>query len=1354
MENRLTDYEQYYVLLSHNMIELPSNAPTWSTMREAMLQAVRTNVANHKALRNDTRQFGPKNGASQMKAHITAFKENTSVGKNQAVYDGLLTYAKVVYAAMLMEDYSAKFYEARSTAELDMIVNSINAAMNLLKMDMPGTIMLPGISGIVQPTAQNLKTIDMQEITTCLKAFSTAAEGAAIGTHAENVAKTAKDLLWSNVICTPDTEIPDDTDITDEDLADLEDDIEDNIEDDIADESTDDIEDEPTEKEDEQNAAKKKELAMAFESSLVPLSRVAAELADLISDSITEGSPAGFGIYANASAGGSELYCISAKSDGGLIPAPFTLAPDLDPAVKTSVIGDVKQADYLVYQQLNQYDRNMASETEDLAASLASKTPGFWLYYMTTLITGYTACLKGKYNLKAAAKAGRVKLNDSATRVKSSADIKNYIYWSLSEMIIDTALQKGIQPGQLSVITAYADECTNYLLSQALQTYIRTYVQLVKRKDSYGNKLPKAGTILLVHFGTAYQDENEFENLKSRLETTLKSRGGLAEVEAVQGDNLYSTSICIQPYGEVTEPDFLGNHFDQIRDNIWSGNLLLGTHNNRAYYLPFDLAKDQATNKHLFTMYAASRAGKGNLTLTILAQALKAGIDVAYVDCKPETGPALGQLAWLNNLEAFVFNGTASGLAPYSGPMEDHAGQMRTNYLELAGSVPSAITKPVAEKFRTFLPYLKSLYVCMLASRLRARQPGTYGQQSSLWVFDEVQAASKLEKELNELVADELKNLKAKQKVRKGETVPAGVDEAIAYIEAYEMLKTAIRTEIEQFITVSLGKAKMTVFFIFQEPSWIKTNQKAPGSLIADFVDKIGGNSTKLIGRNAIKEACGSYGNANVLNKTWYRQICASASWALYEGPVKDGDVPPTLIFKPYDVWGCPLAPNGEAQSPEEMKATLASEDGLRYFQRVVQELVGTDNAAQILNRTYNGMLPVVQSFTDVPEVKNYIYNVECTSELNPAGSKKDSQTISIDGSEFNNGADNTPVNNTATFANQPDSSNPILERARAEAEARANDPFAQFGSKHQTLTPEEIIQITQRPNVGTNGLNVVDRSEFNGASPLQARDNATATSRNDKNEVIINDAQVRPENIKPINNTNYVRTSVQISDSLFQTNNLRKIAKNLDNIWEQLLKAIVKQCGGKGAVKMLYIDQSYIVVNGKLVDHGCLENNFINGLDEIAYMPDILRLFPALTELLMAEPMLDLLNEQLDEAIVKKSVKAGKELTLPEYLFRTYPALNKVVNTTSKHAWSRRDLLSPTKDRSERIKQQLDEQRARKEQGNAIQHIRNTYNSKHDKGTADKAERVKRARNATKKKKYRGGVFGWIAYNGLLKHL
>ena len=1345
MENRLTDYEQYYVLLSHNMVELPSNAPTWSTMREAMLQAVRTNVANHKALRNDTRQFGPKNGASQMKAHITAFKENTSVGKNQAVYDGLLTYAKVVYAAILMEDYSAKFYEARSTAELDMVVNSINATMNLLKMDMPGTIMLPGISGIVQPTAQNLKTIDMQEITTCLKAFSTATEGAAIGTHAENVAKTAKDLLWSNVICTPDTEIPGDVDIDDADITD----------EDLEEEGTAATEEESAEKENEQGLVKKAELTAAFESSLAPLGKIAAELSDLIGDSITEGSPAGFGIYANASAGGSELYCISAKSDGGLTTAPFTLSPDLDPTVKASVIADVKQTDYLIQQQLNQYERNMTTETEDLAASLASKTPGYWLNYILTLTTGYVSCLKGKYNLKAAAKAGIIKLNASETRVSSAADIKSYIYWSLSEMIIDTALQKGIQPGQLSMISAYADECINYVLSQALQTYIRTYVQLAKRKNNYGKKVPKTGTILLVHFGTAYQDENALEALQANLEATFTSRGGLVDVSPVQGDNLYSVSISVQPYGEVTDPDFLGNHLDQVRDNIWSGNLLLGVNNNRAYYLPFDLENDQTTSKHLFTMYAASRAGKGNLTLTILAQALKAGIDIAYVDCKPETGVALGQIAWLNNMEAFVFNGTGSGLAPYSGPMESHAGQMRTNYLELAGSVPSVITKTVAEKLRTFIPYIKSLYLCMLASRLRAEQPGTYAKNSSLWVFDEVQSASSLEKELNRLLDDELKDLKTKQKVKKGETVPEGVNEAIAYIEAYEKLKKAISTQITEFSTKNLGKAKMTVFFIFQEPSWIKENQKGPGSLIADFVEMIGGNSTKLIGRNAVKAACGPYGYAGVLSKPWYKQICATASWALYEGAVGHGEVPPTLIFKPYDVWGCPLGADKEAQSPSEMQATLASEDGLRYFQRVVQELVGLDVAAQTLNRTYAGMLPIVQSFTDVPEVKNYVYSVECTSELNPAGSQESNPTIDVDVDTFNDFASNTAsanVDMSMTGTEQPIT--PIAERARAEAEARANDPFAQFGSKRQTLTPEEIMQITQRPNVGTNGLNVVDRSEFNSASPLQARDNATATNRNEKGEVIINDTQIRPENIKPINNTNYVRTSVQISDSLFQTDNLRKIAKSLYNIWEQLLKAIVKQCGGKGAVKMLYIDQSYIVVNGKLVDHGCLENNFINGLDEIAYMPDILRLFPALTELLMAEPMLDLLNEQLDEAIIKKSVKAGKELTLPEYLFKTYPTLNKVVNTTSKHAWSRRDLLSPTKDRSERIKQQLDEQRARKEQGNAIQRIRSTYSSKHSTGTADKAERVKRARNATKKKKYRGGVFGWIAYNGLLKHL
>lgn len=1131
----------------------------------------------------------------------------------------------------------------------------------------------------------------------------------------------------------------------------------------------------------EQNLAKKLELAAAFESSLAPLGKIAAELSDLIGDSITEGSPAGFGLYTNASAGGSELYCISARSDGGLTAAPFTLSPDLDPTVKASVIADVKQTDYLIQQQLNQYERNMTTETEDLAASLASRTPGYWLNYMLTLTTGYVACLKGKYNLKAAAKADIIKLNTSETRVSSAADIRNYIYWSLSEMIIDTALQKGIQPGQLSMISAYADECINYILSQALQTYIRTYVQLAKRKNNYGKKVPKTGTILLVHFGTAYQDENALETLQAKLDATFTSRGGLVDVSPVQGDNLYSISISVQPYGEVTDPDFLGNHLDQVRDNIWSGNLLLGVNNNRAYYLPFDLENDQTTSKHLFTMYAASRAGKGNLTLTILAQALKAGIDIAYVDCKPETGVALGQIAWLNNMEAFVFNGTKTGLAPYSGPMESHAGQMRTNYLELAGSVPSAITKTVAEKLRTFIPYIKSLYLCMLASRLRAEQPGIYAKSSSLWIFDEVQSASSLEKELNRLLDDELKDLKAKQKVKKGETVPEGVNEAIAYIEAYETLKKAISTQMTEFSTKNLGKAKMTVFFIFQEPSWIKENQKGPGSLIADFAEMIGGNSTKLIGRNAVKAACGPYGYAGVLSKPWYKQICATASWALYEGPVGHGEVPPTLIFKPYDVWGCPLGANKEAQSPVEMQATLASEDGLRYFQRVVQELVGLNTAAQTLNRTYTGMLPIVQNFTNVSDVKDYVYSVKCISELNPTISSNDTP-IDININDEIGQPIETPINgqytetqtNVQSIEFQPkndgfDDAREEQARARYEQQKElerlknlagqkdektdaANElqnrlkKLADMSAAELELATKEMSdQILAGNWVIHKNMPVVTVDEAEKAGTVTAHDTAAIFEYDEHGRRKFDASKVPAENKRPLNegkDGNYVNFPHPVlNNSFFQGNNVRKLEKGKTNAWRDFVKRLIVNMSGRNAITSLMITENEIIVNGKLIEHSFLENNYITSLSQIADLRYLLEQLTNLAVLSLSQDMLNTLFIQTEDQYENPDSKKTNR-TFEEYIFLSLcPKLNKLIVLGSQRSLTRAQFVEQRKNnkkqKSALYKQMKRGSDTRKSISQMKQHFVKNNSGKYH--LSDTQSRYKAAQ-----KKYKFG-FNWL---------
>lgn len=276
-------------------------------------------------------------------------------------------------------------------------------------------------------------------------------------------------------------------------------------------------------------------------------------------------------------------------------------------------------------------------------------------------------------------------------------------------------------------------------------------------------------------------------------------------------------------------------------------------------------------------------------------------------------------------------------------------------------------------------------------------------------------------------------------------------------------------------------------------------------------------------------------------------------------------------------------------------------------------------------------------------------------------------------------------------------------------------------------------------------GLNKIKLEQL--VKALMAKDNAKVIYQDKNGRLIIDTKQADPENVKSVNEKNFIDTNVKIDNNVFKTDNLKKIKRSLYATWEYLLSEILRDAGGKGAVRQIVMDSNDVHVNGKKVGHHCFENDFIHSLEDFVYLPDIFKKFPALTEIILSQPMMNLLNDQLDDVIVKASIKQGKELSMPEYLLKTYPNLNKIINGTARQYFTRRDLLNTTKDRAQRIREQLEEQKARQAQGKAIDKIKRTYNNNNGK-VQDKAQRLSSSRGSSNKPQYRFGFIGKAIYS------
>lgn len=1386
MGTNITDYEQYYVLLSHNMVELPANAPKWETLKGSMKKVLFNNAVNYKQFNSNKGLFASKGTAAEIRKALNDFAE-VPAGKTQTVYDGLATYAKALYAAATLEENLLKFYNtANPTAEeLNKIAGTIKSTMDVLSSDMPGVIMIPGISGITEITGSHLAHIDIPQVIGFLKAYTKAVNSTVLGTYAENVAKVPKDMLWANVVCTPDPDLPD------EDI-----DMDDITEDELNDE-------EETKPEEEETTSAKEENDDDSEAELLARwrkanwtgieSKVDSLLATLetLYKSGIESLPA-VGILINNGADKSPLISAKTLKQGNDVSTTIVNEIDSGSRFDLKIMNVMaKSLDSLNF--MDGIDEKTGFPTYEALMSNKGVMRNAHLMFQTASIP-FSGHNHNKNSIRKWISATKgmssdewLKKNNNGkvTTLCKWSDVKAWYRWVIENTLFRYFTAAGLTP-----------ESTDLSCGEITEKIADTFIAKMKNVVSVSERVSRKSRMETTELKIATDKSLDIAKIAEDIALVLNT-GNAKDITCnarMLTNQVFSLTIVYDQAAANKATKFAAEVIDTIiasgNTPSWDNVLIGRKQSGDLLFWNFMDVPDGASCS--YAIYAGSGAGKGNLTLTLMAAALADGRQLFYTDGKPDSGGSIAALAWKAGKEAYMFDGQPKGTgSSFPGILEEHpvVNGMRSidEITKYSSAIPIGIfNEGSATMFLGVCRYLRSLELCIRIINAR----GAYSLPKDnwqVWVFDEMTAMSANEITVRKAMGTYISNkgygncfsiTKAtKEKPNNGGIVIAykpgdkleeakQADAGIAYICDWLKWTGSIIAEVPNLVKIALRQAEANIFLIFQKADWLE--EHAGLTTISMFATAL--DCRKIVGSNGLANGCGQYGDGHTLAASWYTDYVAKGTgwWAMsnVSDLRKAGDA--VEVIKPYSIWG--YRKQGDTTSPAE-----------NFFDYYVDKLsvVCKQSVADTLQNAFDYADAAVKQLGTngviiaAPTLKDYIYNVGQFSvdgaDFDPSTLNEKLKNSGIEGLADHTSDYNSPVTEGSDIL--VDSDIPVDSDISVDSDILVDsdipvntpqglggtsvNPFDQLGQKVGDMTPDQIINMERNPNTGANGLNTVSRDELRGGNPLQARDNATATSRNEQGENIINDQQVRPDNVRNINDSNCVFTDVQINNSVFQTNNLRKITKALDNAWERLLKTIVRQVGGKGAVRLITMNSEQIYVNGKLVSNGCLNNEFISSFEDIAYMPDIFRLFPALVEIRLTTPLLDLLNEQLDDFIVKVSVKAGKELSLPEYLFKAYPNLALIIDISQKNQiWRRRDLLNSTKDRSARIKEQMEEQKARKEQGNVIQRIRNNYNTKHNGGTPDKKEQLKRARSATKKKKYRGGVVGWLAWHSILKHL
>lgn len=560
--------------------------------------------------------------------------------------------------------------------------------------------------------------------------------------------------------------------------------------------------------------------------------------------------------------------------------------------------------------------------------------------------------------------------NKSTTSLTKFSDVASWIRWSVENIIYNSLIRMGITASNSdmnkasNVISAITSSLKNVAVVADRENGVATEIRISSYK---------------------YIDVDRLTAIVSRVlgnrNITTRVNSGVTDMRIVFDE----------------EKDGRSNKFAyEIMDNVlqsdnppsWS-HALLGKTEDGSYLFWDDFMNpsNESPYKRCYTIYAASRSGKGIMTSTLLASALCDGKQVFYTDGKPENGATLGMIAWSKGKEAYAFDGKAVGDAPFIGNFEDWTNGVRS-YADTTAHLKDLPKELFEESFSAseqldflgVMRYIRSMYLC--ARNINERTKGGNETPWQIWVFDEMTSMAKKEANIRKKFTSYLasrglctgKNIiktaltvndKLKEYLGGGDKA----DEGVIYIQNWLTWADKIASYMSEASVITLGKARLNLIFIFQEATWIREDDGVTtiGRVVASL------KSTKIIGNNGMSYQCGEYGDGIAMNKDWAKKVNSGTGWwgiSSVSNIAKDERV---KVFKPYSVWTVKL----DEYKNIDRSGFESEEESLKYFEGYTTKLLERygKNPEDVLQEAYNYADEFVRNYGLGSGLLDYMYD-------------------------------------------------------------------------------------------------------------------------------------------------------------------------------------------------------------------------------------------------------------------------------------------------------------------------------------------------------------------------------------------
>lgn len=481
--------------------------------------------------------------------------------------------------------------------------------------------------------------------------------------------------------------------------------------------------------------------------------------------------------------------------------------------------------------------------------------------------------------------------------------------------------------------------------------------------------------------------------------------------KAPDGNSIYNLCTMKVLYNEDTTKDIiqatkaLQSLKEKNQRPSWSKALLGEKDDGTPFFWEGFMSSNNAPYKRAYQIYAGSRSGKGILTNTLIANAIANGYKVFFVDGKPDTGITLGNIAWKNGKEAFVFDGMRVGQSEHQpGQLEEYSCGMRRLNEQLVNvnqipkklrdiEIPQDLVDKIGQQsFADLIVTTTVYYKCveMIFKIIEYRAAGNRGtaeQDWAIFIIDECAKIAERESFIRKYLTEYIKS--EKERARAQGIKIDGNREDFRFIENWFRWLDGIASQVQTAQTMSLGNQQQNIFFIFQGQKWI---QQYSDTFMCKGLMQL--STTKIIGNDAIQErAPQQYGNTTTKKLyDWPNYVSQPLHWVITKkqdaGSCSDDDV---YRFRPYSLWGSSRAQMLNGQ-PDDFRY-------MQYYMREIEEYLGIDSA-QVLEQAYTYAEEFIKQSSNKRNLKEYIYSLDFLLKDYTGNTKEASQNNS-EGNEF-----------------------------------------------------------------------------------------------------------------------------------------------------------------------------------------------------------------------------------------------------------------------------------------------------------------------------------------------------------------